>query len=327
MAATECRHTEESGVEPHDPDVDSPIYQRRRSTRLAPSNVKTSRLPKPLLECGCGDCPEHVDPLADSGDTTLAADACHNPQPMTVERGTDVLLRYQRAAWNSDSRTSKYERSLGKYQSLLEADRQMRRQYDGRLTTVMLTRRLSPIERGQWVTPYELDQRLHSPDRSVNDALRYRLRDYAYEYLGVAATTDSAATPHEHIYLWIDDSDDEINPSLFTSLIEKHVTVVTGASGEKHRVGEAITVEHNPPLVDHVPNRISRILDDSTTTADGSVPVNTAGAQYLASQLPFLPIGDVYCADVEVDEAVIDGATVAWVGAHDTIRSSSGISL
>jgi len=38
----------------------------------------------------------------------------------------------------------------------------------------------------------------------VMGALRYRLREYDWEYARVVAGTDEFATPHIHIYLWVD---------------------------------------------------------------------------------------------------------------------------
>jgi hypothetical protein len=62
---------------------------------------------------------------------------------------------------------------------------------------------------------------------------------------------------------------------------------------------------------------------------DGSsaVPSNTAGAQYLASQLPHLVLGDVYDGTGDVAQARIDGGAIAWAATHKWVRSSSGVDL
>ncbi|ERH06340.1 MAG: putative rep protein (DUF1424) [Halonotius sp. J07HN4] len=325
MSATQKCRNEETESEPLDPELDDPIYQRRRSTRVAPKDVKINRIPDSMLECGCGDCGEAVDPLAEFefGALAYAADVCPNPIPVTIEKGAEITKRYQRASWNSNGRTSKYERAMTNYGRVLEADRKMRDKCGSSLTTVMLTRRVSPIEEGRWITPHELDERLHEQDTSFSKAIRYQLNDFEYEWVAVTATTDTAASPHEHQYLWISDGDNEIDASMFTTAMDKH-TRVTGATESKHQAGEAITVRYDPSETTYRPSQLMNVHKKSDTS-DGGLPSNTKGARYIAKQLPSLVIGDVYSPDVSVSDARIDGATVSWVASHNTLRHSRGV--
>lgn len=310
--------------EPADPSYNSDLYHRRRDTPIAPTYVDPDRLPKPLVKCGCDDCSDSVSPLADDNKKIYAADVCAEPTPMTVREAAEVYLRYQQSAWNTDNRTSLPERYMRAYASLLETDRQLRLQFDN-LTTVLLSRRVSPISNGKWITPFEIDERLHGngTNKSVVRSLRYHLRDFDFEYVGVTATTDSAATPHEHIYVWINDPNNTICASDFKPVIDKH-TRISGATEEDHLEGKAITVRHDPPLVNSEPDKIDLIQHQSLTTDGGSVPKNTQGAQYLASQLPHVQYASQLNGGEEAKETDIDGGAMAWATPHNSIRSSNG---
>jgi len=324
-----------SDSEPADPPLKRLEGSQRRETRIAPPSMDVDRLPTPLVECGCEDCPDSlVDPLADSEAELYAVDRCPEPRPMTVERTSEAYLRYQRAAWNSDRYVSTYERALDTYAGLLDTDRQLQRRFD-RLTTVMVTRRLSPLDdTGEWLPPVAIDAQLHDEAvmRSLTRSLRYHLDGFNFEYVGVTAATDSAATPHEHVFLWIDDPHDGVTVDHVAPALEKHVSKATNAHEGDHEYRDdgstgAITVRHDPPLVDHVPDEGGAIIEESKASDGGSVPANTAGAQYIASQLPHLVLGDVYESGQDTSQARIDGGAVAWASPWKWTRSSSGIDL
>lgn len=69
-------------AEPADPK--QPDHKARRDTRLVPESFDAHNLPKPLVECGCGECSDRVDPLADEShafrDVYYARDECPTPQ-------------------------------------------------------------------------------------------------------------------------------------------------------------------------------------------------------------------------------------------------------
>lgn len=317
-------HSRES--EPADPSQGE-IYQRRRDTLMAPTDVDPDRLPKPFLKCGCNSCDNSVSPLASDDRRIYAADVCPNPVPFTIKEAAEVYVRYQQSAWNSTNRTSKLQKAIATYGSLLGTDRELRLQYDD-LTTVLLSRRLSPISDGEWLTPFEIDERLHGDgtNTSVTRSLRHHLRKFEYEYVGVTATTDSAATPHEHIYIWIDDPGNTITTSDFKPPIKSHIEDAV-ATPENHREGEAITVEHDPPLVNTEPDKINHIQERSLAADGGSLPQNTRGAQYLASQLPHLSLAGRFTESETIDQIQIDGGTIAWATRHKWLRSSGGLNL
>lgn len=285
--------------EPADPDDFD--HATRRDIPLAPDSVKPDRLPEPFVEDG---------------------------EPVTVAEAGITYLRVQRANWNDDSLTSKHERHKHEtYRRILEADRHFQREYDG-LTTAMLTRRLSPLdETGSWLTPWVCNEMLHggSVHRSVREALNYHLGNFTFEWVAVTAPTRSAGTPHEHIYLWIDDADDEVTVDHLSPALDKHLKYCENAYQEHHRYRPdgtegAVTVRYDPPVVTEYPESLSEILERS-------IPYpNTRGAQYLASQLAHLPIADYYPEDRETPpQALFEGAALAWVSPRDWFRASQGV--
>jgi hypothetical protein len=254
---------------------------------------------------------------------------------MVVDRARKVYLNYQGAAYNDYSRNSMYARAKGQYAAIMSVDRYLREEYES-LTTAMLTRRLSPIEDGQWLTPWTLDQRLHDSGlrESVTNALRYQFEPFDWEYIGVTAATDSAATPHEHIYCWIDDPDDEVTVGHLESALQKHLDKCKGAYEDDHeyrRDGSygAITIRHEPTTVDGPPDSFRKIRE--YRKEHGGIPegepltANTIGAQYIASQLPHLVLGNVYDGTRDVSDIRIEGAAVAWGTPSKWFRTSGGI--
>lgn len=184
----------------------------------------------------------------------------------------------------------------------------------------MLTRRLSPLDdEGNWLTLWECEDMLNdwkTVRRPVSDAIRYHLDGYDYEWVAVVSPTDSAATPHEHIYLWVDDPDNEVDTSYLKPALEKHLDACQNAYEKHHRYNEdgsrgAITYRHCPERID-TPDHVS--VDDGK---------QTTGAQYLASQLVHLALGDYY--DNERDNPampLLDGGVLAWATHHKWFRGS-----
>lgn len=320
-------------AEPADPTPSEANHQARRQTRLAPAKLVDS-LSKPFVECGCGECPDSVDPLADAEAHVMAADVCPSPQSVTIERAREIYIRYQRSQRDSNN-TSKLERHRGKlYPRILRADQDFRT-FDA-LTTVMVTRRISPLDdSGDWIPPIKINKMLHGGDvkSRMRKAINYQLGDRWKSYVAVTAPTESAATPHEHIYYWIFDPDNEITVEHFEPALEKHLESCPNARREDHQYDEdgmegAITVRHDPPLTDQTPQKAAAMVeDDFALTADGGTyRPNTRGAQYLASQLAHLPLGDQFSPNGENPrQTLLEGGAIAWASSYDWFRSSQDI--
>jgi len=294
-------------TEPADPDT--PDHSTRRGLPLAPDSVKPDRLPEPFVT--------------------------DNGRAVTVAEAGETYLKVQRSNWNDDALISKYERhKFETYPRILEADRHFRAEYDC-VTTAMLTRRLSPLDNAdRWLTPWECNEMLHggTVHRSVRNALNYQLDAFRYEWLAVTAPTRSAGTPHEHIYLWIDDPEDAVTTDHIAPARDKHLKYCTNAYEKHHRyradgTGGAITVQHDPDLIEFVPDEFFSIAENSQTYAKtGKVLANTAGAQYLASQLAHLPVGDYYQNQWENPAQILfEGAALAWASPYNWFRTSGGV--
>jgi hypothetical protein len=266
--------------------------------------VKRSRLPDPLVT--------------------------EDGEAATVAEAGETYLKVQRSNWNDDTLTSKYERHrFETYPRILDADRQFQAEFES-LTTAMLTRRLSPLdERGDWLTPWECNEMLHGGKvhRSVRDTLAYQLGDFQFEWVAVTAPTRSAGTPHEHIYLWIDDPDNDVTPAHLAPALDKHLKYCANAYEKHHRYRSdgtdgAITVQHAPTLIDQRHDEVTRHV------ASGDTPpqANTAGAQYLASQLAHLPVEDYYADDrSDPPRPLFEGAALAWASPLDWFRAGRGV--
>lgn len=294
------------GTEPADPSA--PDHAARRDLPLVPESVKLASLPDPLT-----------------------ADA----RPLTVAEARETYLRTQRASWVTDSRTSKYERHRYRtYPRILEADRHFREEYGG-LTTAMVTRRLSPLDgTDSWLTPWECNEMLHGGGvhKAIRQALNYQLRDFNFEWVAVTSPTRSAGTPHEHIYLWTEDPDNQVTADHLVPALGKHLKRCPNAYEKHHRhraggTGGAITVEPTPTLSTAVPEKFFEITDESATYAEsGTLPPGTAGAQYLASQLAHLPLADFYANRREnPPDPLIEGAALAWASPRRWFRASGGV--
>jgi len=298
--------------EPADPE--DPDHSARRNTPLIPSSVPLDTLPEPLTE-----------------------DENGNRRRPAVSEARTTYMKIHRHLWNKDGRTSGYERHRYEvYPRLLEADRRFRYEYQG-LTTVLLTRRLSPLDDcGDWLTPWECDQMLHEGtegkiQESIRRALSYHLDQFEFEWVGVTAPTETAGTPHEHIYLWIEDPANQVEVGDITPALEKHVKRCENAESEDHPWDSnadegAIIIHHSPPLVESPPEKFFDIKEESQVYADaGIVLPNTAGAQYLASQLAHLPLGDYYNQSKDdPSPPLLAGGALAWASPHHWFRPSSG---
>jgi hypothetical protein len=311
-------------TEPADPENIN--HALRSSIQIAPTS-EVENLPKVFVACGCGNCPDLVDPLYDVGgdirNDFWAIEECDSPQPITIGQARQVYIAYQRSAAQSSDREPKYKHhQYQTYPRIIAGDRHFRKQFDG-LTTVLLTRRLRPKnEDGDWISPYQLDATLHDNHlmKRTREILDYQLRRKAgleFEYCRVTAPTKTAATPHEHRYLWIDDPNNEVCIEHIRPALEEHLEY-PGAYREDHPFDSeghdgAITIRHTPPVVDE-------------TEAREYVILHTLAAQYLASQLSHLPLRDKF--DPKEDDpqpTLLEGGAIDWATPSRWFGASNGV--
>ena len=274
-------------TEPADPSrLDHNV---RLQLPLIPDTVKASLLPDPLRD---GD------------------------RPLTVGEARDVYIPIERSWLNTDYKKSKHRGHKKHYWGVHEVERRILEYLSepDDLTTVMFTRRLSPLdEYDNLLTLWECDEMLNGGciRRSVREALNYHLGDFEFWWFAVTAPTRSAATPHEHQYIWIDDPENEITTDHIAPALGKHLKHCPNAYERHHQYRRdgsdgAITVHHSPEI-----------------RSNG----NTEGVTYVASQLAYLPIADlVDSSKDDPADQLFEGAALAWARGDvaNWFRSSSG---
>jgi hypothetical protein len=253
----------------------------RSDLPLAPPDYDVSRLPDPLVDDG---------------------------EPVTLETGGEIYGKCIGSRYNNGE-PSKVDDHLSTYGRYHGADRLF--QYIYALTTVMLTFRLSPTNvMGRQVIPLTLDSWIHTPRESVMNALHHVLDKFTWDWIAVTAATKRWATPHIHLYLWIDDPGNEISTEMFEPAIEKHVDQCPTAYSNQHRYQEAISVEYEPE---------TETIPWSSSDEHGG-PVTT-GCKYVSQQLPHLPLS----RDGEVSDTELQSGALAWASPYQWCRSSRGV--
>jgi len=144
-------------------------------------------------------------------------------------------------------------------------------------------------------------------------------------WVAVTAPTKSAVTPHEHIYLWIDDPQNDVTAENLEPALAKYLEYCVNAYRDDHRYRSdgtdgAITFQHSLELADHIPDNILEIIDGETPARP-----NTTGVCYLSNQLAHLQLADMYSsAKPDPPTPLIDGAVTCWLSPHHWFRTSSG---
>lgn len=318
-------------IEPADPRrVDQ---EKRRQTRLAPSDY--DGLAKPFYECGCGDCVSAADPLADEENVfarlLTAADECPNPRPVTVERARQIYLAYQCSLWQDPSYTSQLERTQDATGRYYGAERSVFERFDNP-TLLFLSLRLSPIEKDddgsrRWVHPSLLMARLADSWKNVKSVLQYQLGGYEWEYAWVIGFTDSAATPHRHVAIYVNDPDNEIGVGVAESAVASHVRNCPGAYSEDHPVeadeSDAGVVEHDISKATLSDEMIDHVYNARRST---SAVLSSAVLKYMLGQQPHWALKNVYDGtdDTHAHSVAVDSAAIAWALPWDMRGSSTG---
>lgn len=242
-------------------------------------------------------------------------------EPVSVGEAIDTYLRFDRSNWNSDHRTSRYERARQyQYPRILESDRQFQERYN--LTTAKLIRTIDPLNAAdELLTPWELDERLHGGRvrGAIRDALRYQFEDFDWEWVGVTTPDELAGAPEEHLHLWIDDPTNSVTADFFDTACERHLDNCHTVSDES---AATVEVSTNPSLIDYVPDETASIITHSEATEVRP----TASAHFVAKRLPDLVVGDYYNEEYDHPrETLLEGAAAGWACPHEWFRTSSGL--
>jgi len=360
-----------SQTEPADPaQIDHSV---RRRTPIAHPHTDVESIPKPLIECGCGGCPDGADPLAEESevfrDVQMAADSCgEKARPMTVERAATAYYVYQSALLDRpDGKGGRLGHLKTSYAEAMAAERALRHEWDGEETTALLSFRLPPVEpveggvsgndddygihftfdsRGdtdsseqparQWLPPLQIDTRLRDPWRNIYQALYRNLGDFEWEYYWIVSPTDSAATPHMHVYLWIQDPDDEITADHIAPAVETFVRNADSAREEHHPIDDnadsgAAVIRHDPDLLDtdSMAKGEDQIIENYEQEGEKGLQLNTAGFAYLQHQRPDWVLKRLRSGETSIpdEQTALEGAAIAWASPNDWVGSSDGFSV
>jgi hypothetical protein len=256
-------------AEPLDPPLDNSgtIHEKRHSTKLG-GEVHRSQIPSIYV----------------SDDDSFK----------TWRQSRRAYRRHRIGEYHSPKPTTLQRRSRQDYRRLLETDRQLQERYES-LSTALLSLRVPPMANGSYLPPLVALDALMDSLSDVMAALRYRLREYDWEYARVVAGTDEFATPHIHLYLWIDGQPafEELAP-----VVEKFVEKCSIAPDEGHgnRAGEgALTIRYEQEI-----------------TPSGE----TAGIVYIAAQLPHIAFVE------EMDNVSLDWGAVSHATTRQLIACS-----
>jgi len=318
--------------EPLDPQYID--HQQRRNTRLVPSDYKADAQRTPLMECGCGQCSNAADPLADVSafNDIYAGDICDNPRPLTLDKARDVYLGYKRKEMNTPDETSPLERTRNLFGRVLGGERELLSQMDSP-SLLFVSLRQSPImedkRRREWIRPVRLCEELHSPWKNIRRLLSRRLSDKfpRWEYARVTGYTTSAATPHFHLLVYVEDPDDELSLDVGRAVVDSHLRGNQYAERRGHPVVEgesdaAMVTHHVPRETDQV-GSWSRISVNEHHDVDNKDTSNFI--RYMMNQLPHWVLDHIWeNNDINNTSTLVDGAVISWASPYDDYGSSRG---
>lgn len=244
-------------------------------------------------ECVYPDKPEPLEPEIDEEhrqpvrsafwETSLIEPGTYSGIPERFREGERIQTREEIAQAQrqelrgrvASAEANGYPRnSRKKYRRILETDRACRSAFTP-LHTVMLSLRQSPRSSGEWIPPLSLIAELSETVRSyVIPALR-RAIPHDFEYAVVLAGTETFATPHAHVYLWVDGA---VSSGDLSHVVEGYTERCAYApdSGEGNAPEDVITVRS--------PDERELATESNHKHNERGYP--TRGAVYVASQIP-----------------------------------------
>lgn len=243
--------------EPLDPDFDNSgtIHEKRRSTKL-----------------GSAEFRDQVPNIYISDESVKS-----------WGRARRAYRRHRIGEFHSPKQSTLHYRSRQDYRRLLETCRQLQQRYQ-QLSTALISLRVPPMEGDSYIPPLDTVGALMDAIADVRDAINYRLREYNWEYARVVAGTDDFATPHVHLYLWIEGQPtfDQLKPAV-EKFVEKCSLAPSNGKGNRAREG-ALTLKQDQDL-----------------RPSGE----TTGIVYVASQLPHIGYPDM------IDDTSLEWGAVA----------------
>lgn len=295
-------------AEPHDPQYLS--HDERRDTRLHEPEYNCARLPDPLTE---------------------EVDGRQLPMKLSEAREHYLGLKYNQMdtdGWDSplDHTQELYGRVLGGERVLIEQLSDP--------SVCFLSLRQSPVRYGrggrQWIEPLRLRSNLNRAWQNVRQTLYRNLRAYQrWEYVLVCSYTRSAATPHYHVLVYVEDPDDDLSVSVARSAVDSYVRANKQAHKQHHEVTRG---ESDAGIVTHdIPHTWDKVPEESHRHVlqyrdhDPFVPTSSF-LRYMMTQYPHWVLNHVWdgASDIHAHDPLVDGATISWASPFDDYSSSQG---
>jgi len=211
------------------------------------------------------------------------------------------------------------------YRRIVNTCRMCQQEYDN-LHTVMLSLRLSPIS-NHWRHPVTMfDTVWDAWHNRAYDKFRRLLNKKGdqWEYVAVIAGTEPYASPHYHIYAWVDGA---VKPNDFEHVVDTYVEDCAFApdDGAGHDIkGRAVTVR-GPSDQEYATDDVIR---DDLNAERGAA---TKGAVYVATQIPNLVEYEPYTdkdgtvkARINAPTHVLDHGVTADASSHSAVSFSQG---
>lgn len=274
----------------------------------------------PAHDCGCGGT------FCNASAMNLnMANVCDEP---TVPTMNFARKQFQRLIqWGHDRQDGLgIERANAQYARLLHGDRRLQERYDD-VTTILLTFRLSPTtDEKRLRPPLVMHDQLAGTWRKVYQRMsgRYGILDgYEYEYAKVYSGTETFATPHLHVLIHANDPDNGLTPNDFERTITAHTDEYEHAEPGHHTIhpdGDdgAVRLSHEP--LSAVAVGFDRYLRED----DPQGETVTAGAVYLASQIPRMLVRPAVKNDAQIERWKWHTATWGWASSKPTVGTSHG---
>jgi len=273
-------------AEPLDPAIDDPYVTSESATPLA-SQSFLGRLSGALMDSG-------------------------GARPVTLADARDAYRDEIREPTDSPDMGKRLARARGHTKKLLQTDRFKVAEY-GNPHTVMLSLRVDPVADGVRIPPVNLFEAIKDTWPTVWERLQYQLsgkRGLDYEYAVVVAGTDHWATPHLHIYLWVDG---QVDTSAFRPAVSAFVESCDFApddgTGNDPDNG-AVTIRGS--------GEQEFATDDVRQDMLEQRGAATTGAHYIVNQLPHIST-----PETATDTELLHGATVV-AAPSNAVHFSSG---
>jgi hypothetical protein len=172
----------------------------------------------------------------------------------------------------------------------------------------------------EWIRPVPLRRALNDPWDNMKRMLRRKLSEFPrYEYVRATRYSDTAATPHNHLLVFVEDTADELSSDVAESIVNCYVRGNEFASPENHTVNSE---ERDTSIIEHdIPK-----ANNNRSESDSHSHSNSTLLKYIMNQHPDWCLTKIWdpSSAVDTDSTQVDAATIAWSSHLDGFSASNG---